>query len=248
MWKTIVAIFRGRAARAEEALETQNAALIIEQKIREAEAGHDAAKRGLAALIARSKTEQKALAAVETRIADLEERTRAALRAGKETLAEDAAKLLAELENERAVRTRALETADEKAARMRLAIEKTQRQLVDLRQGLITAKSIEAERAAFRDMKGDLSAAAALREGEAVLRRLAASEDPVEAVEALDALEADLNGAAVIARLAEAGFGGPGKVRAADVLARFRDEAPGPRTHEPDPGEPEDRKPEETSA
>ena len=224
MWKVITAIFLGKAARAEEALESDNAAIIIEQKIREAEAGHDSAKRGLASLIARTKSEKKAIGGIETRIADLEARTRAALAAGKEALAADAAKLLAELENERTIRKKTLETAQEKADRMRLAAERTQRQLVDLRQGLITARSIEAERSAFKQMKGDLSAASAIREGEAVLKRLLASDDPAAEVEAMEELEADLSGDNVIDRLATAGFGDAVKVRAEDILDRFRAE------------------------
>jgi len=50
MFKTMRAVFLGTLGRAEQALETDNAAIIIEQKIREAEVGHGSAKRGLAAL------------------------------------------------------------------------------------------------------------------------------------------------------------------------------------------------------
>ncbi|MEL7487111.1 MAG: PspA/IM30 family protein, partial [Pseudomonadota bacterium] len=201
-------------------------AIIIEQKIRDAETGHGAAKRGLAALVARIKTEKKALDAVEVRIRDLDERTRLAVEAGKEQLAFDAAKLLAELENERTVRRRALATAEEKADRMRLALERTQRQLVDLQQGLITARSIETERAAYRNMQGDLSAHGALRDGEAVLKRLLESADPAAEIDALEEVEADLSGDAVVDRLAEAGFGPGQKVRPEDVLARFQNKTP----------------------
>ncbi|MEO1014499.1 MAG: PspA/IM30 family protein [Pseudomonadota bacterium] len=224
MWKTVSAIFLGRAARAEERLENDNAALIIEQKVREATAGQDAAKRALASLIARSNADRKALEGVERRIADLETRTRAALEAGKTTLAQDAAKLLADLENERAVRQRTLAGAEEKADRLRLALEKTERQLVDLRQGLITAKAIERERVAMRNIKGDISANAAVREGEDVLKRLLESEDPIAEIDALDEVEAQLSGDAVIDRLADAGFGDARKVRAEDVLARLSGE------------------------
>ena len=225
MWNTFITIFRGRAARAEHAFETDNAALIIEQKIREAEAGHAAAKRGLAALVARTKSEKKALDGVETRIADLTERTRLAVQTGKEKLAYDAAKLLAELENERTTRTRSLAGAEEKADRMRLALERTQRQLVDLQQGLITARSVEAERAAFKNMRGDLSANSAIKEGDAVLKRLLQSDDPSAEVEALEEIEAELNGDAVFDRLASEGLGHPEKVRPEDILARFADAA-----------------------
>jgi len=218
--------FMGRAARAEQALETANAALIIEQKIREAETGHAIAKRGLASLITRSKSERKALEILKGRIADLETRTREALAAGKEGLATDAAKLMAGLENEQALRERSLLASDDKAERMRLAIEKTHRQLIDLRQGLITAKSIEAERHAIGKLKGDLSAHSAIAEGEAVLQRLLESPDPVDAMEALEEIEADLEGGDVMERLSEAGFGKSDKVQASDILDRLRAEKP----------------------
>jgi len=226
MFKTLRTIFLGRAARAEQELETANAAIIIEQKIREAEAGHAMAKRGLASLITRSKSEGKALEVLEARMSDLEMRTRDALSAGKETLAQDAAGLLAQLENERNIRQRTLTSSKDKAERMRLAIEKTHRQLIDLRQGLITAKSIEAERRAIGHIKGDISAHSAIAEGEAVLKRLLGSPDPIDAIEALEDIEADLSGDNVIDRLSEAGFGDSGKVKANDILDRLRAETP----------------------
>lgn len=226
MFKTLRTIFLGRAARAEQELETAHAAIIIEQKIKEAEAGHAMAKRGLASLITRSKSESRALEVLEKRMADLEDRTRKALVAGKDGLAHDAAALLAQLENERDVRERSLIGSKEKAERMRLAIEKTHRQLIDLRQGLITAKSIESERKAIGYIKGDISAHSAIAEGEAVLKRLLGSPDPVDALEALEEIEADLSGDSVMNRLAEEGFGDNGKVKANDILDRLRSEAP----------------------
>lgn len=229
MFKTLRTIFLGKAARAEEELETAHAAIIIEQKIREAEAGHAMAKRGLASLITRSKSESRALDVLEKRMADLEDRTRKALAAGKDGLAHDAAALLAQLENERNVRERSLTGSKEKAERMRLAIEKTHRQLIDLRQGLITAKSIESERKAIGHLKGDISAHSAIAEGEAVLKRLLGSPDPVDAIEALEEIEADLSGDTVMNRLAEQGFGDNGRVKANDILDRLRSEIPKPK-------------------
>jgi len=226
MFKTLRTIFLGQAARAEQELETAHAAIIIEQKIREAEMGHAMAKRGLASLITRSKSESKALDVLEARMTDLETRTRDALAAGKETLAQDAAGLLAQLENERNIRERTLASSKDKAERMRLAIEKTHRQLIDLRQGLLTAKSIEAERKAIGHIKGDISAHSAIAEGEAVLKRLLGSPDPIDAIEALEEIEADLSGDNVIDRLSEAGFGDSGKVKANDILERLRAETP----------------------
>jgi len=226
MFKTLRTIFLGRAARAEQELETANAAIIIEQKIREAETGHAIAKRGLASLITRSKSETKALDVLGGRMKDLEMRTRGALAEGKEALAQDAARLLADLENERNLRERTLMSSREKAERMRLAIEKTHRQLIDLRQGLITAKSIESERNAIGHIKGDLSAHSAIAEGEAVLKRLLDNPDPIDAMEALEEIEAGLSGGSVIERLDEAGIGKSDKVQAKDILDRLKAETP----------------------
>ena len=229
MFKTMRAIFLGRAAREVQSLETQNAAIIIEQKIREAQAGQAMAKRGLAALLTRVKSETKCLAAIEGRINDLEGRIKAALSADQDQLAYDGAKLLAELENERIVRQQTLASADEKSARIRLVIEKTHRQLIDLQQGLITARAVETERRAIKSIKGDLSAASALAEGEAVLKRLLQSPDPIDEIEALEQIEADLSGDNIIEKFSQAGFGKSAKIRPEDILARFKTETTKPR-------------------
>lgn len=222
MFKTIRAIVLGRQGRAEAALETANAAVIIEQKLREADAAHSAAKRALAALIVKIETEERALDALQLRLEDLTERTRAAMEAGSDDLARDAAAMVAQLENERSVREDTLGTSRLKAERMRLAIERTHRQLVDLRQGLITAQSVERERRAMGHAQGSVSARSAIREGEAVLKRLLASEDPVGVDDALERIEDDLSGDSVVARMADAGFGAPLRTRAEDVLERLR--------------------------
>ena len=143
------------------------------------------------------------------------------MEAGRDELALEAATLVADLENERATREAALLSTRDRIERVRLAIEKTQRQLVDLRQGLITARGMEHERDAVRRAQGSASARSAIREGEAVLARLLATDDPVEVVDALDEIEANLSGASTERKLAEAGFGAPLRTRAEDVLARF---------------------------
>ena len=225
MYNIIRTLILGRQARAVQKLETDNAALIIEQKIREAEAGHAAAKRGLASLIVRIGTEKRALEMLDTRLSDLTDRARDALEAGREDLAEEAATHIADMENERTVRVRTLDNAESKAQRVRLAIERTHRQLVTLRQGLITAQSVERERNAMRNMQGDAQALSAIREGEAVLNRLLGSEDPVAIMDVLDEIESDLSGESVAERLADEGFGDPLRSTRSSVLDRLKDEA-----------------------
>ena len=224
MWKLMRTIALGRKARAEQAIETANAAVIIEQKLREAESSHGRSKRALASLIVTIENEERALAALDNRLAELTDRTRSALEAGDDDLAASAAELVAQLENERRVRQDTLDRARSRAARMRLSIERTHRKLVDLRQGLITARAVERERQSLGSTTGRStdSALAAIREGEAVLQRLMGSEDPVGVDAQVDRIEDELSGRAVEERLADAGHGDPLRVRAQDVLSRLK--------------------------
>lgn len=222
MFTTLKSIFVGRAARASRTMETQNAALIIEGKIAQAETAQESAKRALAGLISRTRMEEQALSALTRRMNDLEGRISEALSAGNDSLAADAADMLASLENEQTVRQATLQTSGDKAERLRLVIEKSHRRLIDLKQGLISARAIEAERASAQSLNGDVSAGSAIREGEAVLARLMASESPLDHMEALDEIDAQLSGETTLDRMAEAGFGAPIKVRGADVLARLK--------------------------
>lgn len=224
MLRTLKAVLVGRSVQAERTLETQNAALIIEGKISEAEFGQSQAKRALASLITRAKSEERSLEALDTRIRELSPRIRQALEAGQNKLAEDAAQMLATLENEKRLRRETLYRVREKAGRLKLAVEKTHRQLIDLKQGLLTAKSIESERRAFKQIKGDFNARSAIRDGEAVLHRLLQSDDPIEKMESFEEIEAELSGEKIIDDMAQAGFGDPIKLRGVDILARIKSE------------------------
>ena len=224
MFKTLKSILIGQRLQVEAELETQNAALIIRQKIAEAEAGHASAKRGLAALIVKIRSEQKALGLLDSQIADLTERTRQALEKSDEALAREAAVLLAQLEDERTLRQHTLDSSRSKADRIRLAVERNHRQLISLRQGLVTAQSIERERRAIAGVGGQAgrSVSGSIREGEAVLSRLLASDDPVALDEVLGDIEDDLAGRSTIQRLSDAGCGASLKTRPEDILDRLR--------------------------
>lgn len=221
MFSTIMTIMRGRSERAREGLEAAHATVIIEQKIREADQGHDRAKRSLASLILRERNEARALAALKTRIADLEERTRSALAAGKEALARDGAQAIADMENEKTAREGALERTRLAVQRHRLMIEKSERRLIDLRQGLITARSLDAERATARDLRGNAGGMAAIAEAEAVLGRALNAADPIEELDILDGINAELSGDDVFDRMAAEGFGKAARTSGDDVLARL---------------------------
>ena len=222
MFATVQSLFRGATARAEDQLIDRNAVLLLEQKVREAEAGHNAAKRALASIIVRMRTEQKALDALAARITDLEARVKKALQADDEALAHDGAKVLAELENERVIRKDNVTRAESAAMRLRLGIEKAERRITELRQGLLTARSLDEERNASKGLRGPLNTTSAIKEGEALLARVLNGTDPVEEMEVFEQLDAELSGEDVVNRLADAGYGEKTRVDAEDVLARLK--------------------------
>jgi phage shock protein A len=222
MFNTLVSILRGRSERARENLEDTHAVLILEQKIREAQAGHERAKRSLASLILRDRNETRALAGVTARIGDLEQRVTAAIKAEMSAFAEDGAEAIASLEQELDSRRQALDRTRLAAQRLRLMIEKTDRRLAELRQGLNTARAIEAERGSALEMRSDISGIAALVEGEAVLKRALERTDTVEELDILDQIDADLSGDTLVERMAASGLGAPLHTRGEDVLARLK--------------------------
>src|SRR5258708_20299480 len=98
MFKTIVTLMRGAAAAAEEQVADRSALLILDQQIRDAAAAIERSKRALALAIAQDEAEGKRLDITLKRIADLEERARAALAGGREDLAGEAAEAIPRME------------------------------------------------------------------------------------------------------------------------------------------------------
>ena len=221
----IKTLLDGTSAKAEEALKDKFAIDLLGQHIRDAERGLSAAKETLATMILRQRSEQTGLDIIEKRIADLELRTRSALTANDEKLAQAGAGAIAELENEREVRRATLRTLGERAASMRLAIEKAHRRIIDLNQGLIAARAIEGGRGAQRKLDRSIGRSASLHAAEALLRRITERSDPFEESAVLDEIDAGLNHDAIRDTLEAAGHGAPTKVRASDVLARLKNAA-----------------------
>ena len=222
-------LLRGARARAEDRATDAFAIELLDQKVRDAEGGLTAAKGTLAGLVMRLRREREALADVERRIAELESRAREALRAGSDDLAGEAAGVIAEMEGERGARRATVERIEARAARMRLSIERAHRRLVSLRQGALTARSVNSERLAqgrlHRSLHGSphgSMAASDFEEAEALVERVMRRADPLEEAEVREEIERDLSGAGVAERMAEAGFGAATRPRADDVLARLK--------------------------
>ncbi|MDX8433230.1 PspA/IM30 family protein [Mesorhizobium abyssinicae] len=212
----------GAGAKAEDRLKDQFAVDLLAQRIRDAEAGLACAKQTLASLIVRQRAEQASLDQLDRRIADLETRTRSALAAGAEALAHDGASAIAELENEREVRRGTVRSLTEKTLRMRLSLEQAHRRIVDLNQGMISARAIDAEQKAQRRLNRSIGRTASLNEAEALLARIRERSDPFEEASILDEIDAGLSQEAIRGKLEEAGHGPSTKVRAQDVLERLK--------------------------
>lgn len=115
MFKTLVTLLRGAAAAAEEEVVDRNALLILDQQIRDAAGAVERGKRALAIAIVQDDAERKRIESISARIADLEERAVAALAAGREGLAAEAAEAIVAMENDRAAVPRRVRAAPTKS-------------------------------------------------------------------------------------------------------------------------------------
>ena len=230
--KLFVTLLRGRAAEAAEAAADHNALPLLDQQIRDAAAALGRARRALALAMAQEAQEAPRSEETAKRIADLEDRARQALSAGREDLATDAAEAIAGLEAEQSARRTAQGLFAAEAARLRRIVADTEARLAELDRGRRLARATHA----VRGMHGDRIGAvplheATLAEAEATLARLRERQtEAAAAQEALDGLEAGRRPAAAAERLAEAGFGPPVRPSAADVLARLRASSATPGT------------------
>lgn len=223
MFRIVDTLLRGASARAAEAVEDQFAVELIDQKIRDAQAGFRAAKMTLAGLMQRQKVEGRALEALGTRIADLEDRAAQALEADREGLAREAAGAIADLENERTTRRRTLDALDARVERLRHSLDRANRRIIDLKQGAISARAIDRERRAQRTLGRAIgSGSSHIEEAEALVARVMGADDPFEHDEILREIETGLDHSDIAERMAGEGFGKAMKTDADEVLNRLR--------------------------
>ena len=221
MFKTLSTLIAGANARGEDRVRDAFAIELIDQKVREAEAGLKAAKATLASLIQRQRSETQSRQALLSRIADMTERAQAALDAGREDMAEQAAEAIATMENELALRNETLRRLDQKVLRLRASVEAGHRRIIDLRQGLVQARAVRREQSIqMRMARG--TGSGATEEAEELIARVLGQDDPFEQHEILTQINRDLDGAGLADRMAEAGFGPATRSTAADVLKRLK--------------------------
>jgi phage shock protein A len=222
MFKTILTLIRGTAAAAEEELVDRSALLILDQQIRDSASAIERGTRALAIAIAQDEGEGKRLESTLARIADLEERTAAALAAGRDEMASEAAEAIAALEADRDAIREARTTFACEVTRLRSAVTNATQRLTELERGRRIAQAAEAVRRLKQGSAG-VTGTAALVEAEATLRRLRERQQQDAATDAaLQSLDSRAALATLADRFAAAGFGRRTRTTAADVLDRLR--------------------------
>lgn len=213
---------RGAAAQACEEAHDRHAFLVLDQQIRETAADLERGRRTLAAAMAGDSAEARRLTEVEARAADLETRAVAALAAGHEDLAREAAEAITSLEAERDALRAARATFAAEVVRMRAVLADATRRQAALERGRRVAAASEAVRR-LRRTEG-VRDRATLREAEATLARLQRIQ--AEATDTDDALPAIETPEETLAeRLEREGFGPRMRPSSDDVLARLRSRA-----------------------
>jgi phage shock protein A len=203
----------------------RNALLILDQQIRDAAGAVERGKRALAIVIVQDDAERTRIESISTRIVDLEERAVAALAAGRDDLAAEAAETIAAMENDRAAVAKARASCADEIARLRSTVADFTRRLAELDRGRRIAIAAEAVRRlkAGHNPPGVMGTAV-LAEADDTLRRLRERQtDDVAVDNVIQSLDPEAASATLIGRLEAAGCGPHTKTTAADVLDRLRD-------------------------
>ena len=141
MFGTLKTLIQGANARTEERVRAAYSIELIDQKIRESAEGLKVAKATLASLIQRQRGEERQIAMLESRSADLLDRGRAAMIAGRDDLAAEAAEAVAVMENELSLRRETRARLEARVIRLQASVEATNRRIIDLKQGSIAARA-----------------------------------------------------------------------------------------------------------
>lgn len=222
MFATLKTLVAGSSARANERLRDHYSLELIDQKIREAQGALKAAKLTLASLIQRQRAENRQLDLLQSRIRDLEARAKEALGGKREDLAEEAARAIAGMENERMIRRETLSRLETRIMRLRHSVEATNRRVIDLKQGAIAARAIRNEQEIQKRIGKTFAGESPITEAEELIARVLERDDPFEQSEILNEIDEGLNGSSISEKLAAEGFGSAEKITAEEVLKRLK--------------------------
>jgi phage shock protein A len=224
MFKILLTLVRGQAARAEQEFVDRNALLILEQQIRDSATGLDRARRALAVAMAQDASETRRLAEIKTKIADLEQRATAALDGDREDLAAEAAEAIAHLEMDRDSAEAAHASFRRESGKLRNLVANGERRLAELQRGRRAAQASDAVRRLHTSGAVHIGGEAGpLKDAEATLNRLRRKQAEAEAADqALEALDGASAPGLIAEKLEAAGFGEKTRSTAASVLERLK--------------------------
>lgn len=222
MFGTLRTLMVGANARAEERVRDTYAIELIEQKIREATASLQAAKGTLASLIQRQRAETKQVQSVQNRITDLTKRATDALDDENEEMAAQAANAIAVLENELEGREQTVARLDQRITQLRHSVETGHRRIVDLKQGMISAKAVRHEQQIQSRLNTTIRSQSSVQEAEELIAQVLGKEDPFEQAEIMTDIERDLSHDTLADRMSDAGYGTTTRATGADVLKRLK--------------------------
>ncbi|MGD9785871.1 MAG: PspA/IM30 family protein [Hyphomicrobiaceae bacterium] len=193
MLKTLTALFRAEVAEAEEALFDANATRLLEQRIREANAGFEAGKRDLALVLAEEAGARRLAEDIGAAIAEDETTAVAALEAGNEAEATRIAERIAARTDDRRAHEQAAGECAEAARRIRGSLESHARLLGELRRGLATAKAAAAVVRANRRSQGAAGISAdAIEDARRTLERIRVRQgEQSDLADAMERVERD---------------------------------------------------------
>lgn len=222
MFGTLKTLINGANARAEDRLRDTHSIELIDQKIREADQNLKAAKLTLASLIQRKRNEARQVDVLQSRIDDLMARAEQALADGRQDMVQSAAQAVADLENEKTIRTQTVDRLETRVLQLRQTVEAANRRILDLKQGAISARAVKREQGLQKRLNRHLGGDSPIDEAEGLINRVMQQDDPFEQSEILREIDTGLDHTNVAERMEEAGYGPKTRSTAADVLARLK--------------------------
>ncbi|MCH2163785.1 MAG: PspA/IM30 family protein [Marinovum sp.] len=222
MFATLRTLVTGASARADEQVRSIYAIELIDQKLREATDAHKAARVTLAWLIQQRRGQATQLETLSKRILDLMVRAKEALSKDRMDLAEEAARAIAQMENEAQTRQTTLDRLETRILQLHQTTEASHRRMVDLKQNAVTARAIRKEQGMQTRLNQIGSGDNAMAEAEELIAEVMGQDDPFEKAQILAEIDQELSYSGLADRMAEAGVGASNKSTAADILARLK--------------------------
>lgn len=224
MYKQVFTLLRGGAHEAAEQFTDANALPILRQQIRDSAKSIQASKHAIAAAMAQYRAEVDHQQSIATKMADLETRALAAIKNDNDDLAQEAAEVLANLEEENETSLAAQKLFRNQISALKTQLREAQSILRELRRGERLAAASHSTRG-FNSRSSSCNNSS-LTDARETLNRLQARQlQHQRKVEAMAELNRTANPDSITEKLADAGCGKPVRKSADDVLDRLRSKA-----------------------